>query len=215
MHAPLHHRTVPALSPRALPSSPVVGSSTSGSAPAPPTWTTAASAQTSCCMPTTTSPTPGCRLPPTTTCRCVSVLAGARAHLHSKVHTHTHTHAHTHTQTCEHAQTHAHTQYKLPASITGPVVLQWVYFAMQSCVERGCDRTFCGTYGDGEHMRTSCRVACMCASRRHHHLCSILPSVTRLAYTLTPALLAVRAAATRLCIRRPQPRHRRQSRVLC
>ncbi|KAF6265045.1 glycoside hydrolase superfamily [Scenedesmus sp. NREL 46B-D3] len=41
--------------------------------------------------------------------------------------------------------------YQLPAGISceGGCVLQWRYFAMQSCVERGCDRTYCGVYADG------------------------------------------------------------------
>ncbi|KAI8474593.1 MAG: hypothetical protein J3K34DRAFT_492907 [Monoraphidium minutum] len=42
------------------------------------------------------------------------------------------------------------TQYRLPAGISGPAVLQWTYYAMQSCVEPGCDRTHCGVYADGE-----------------------------------------------------------------
>jgi hypothetical protein len=41
--------------------------------------------------------------------------------------------------------------YQLPAGIScdGGCVLQWRYFAMQSCVEKGCDRTYCGAYADG------------------------------------------------------------------
>jgi len=44
--------------------------------------------------------------------------------------------------------------YKLPAGIacdTG-CVLQFKWFAMQSCVEPGCDRAYCGTYADGINM---------------------------------------------------------------
>lgn len=44
--------------------------------------------------------------------------------------------------------------YMLPAGIacdTG-CVLQFKWFAMQTCVEPGCDRTYCGTYADGVNM---------------------------------------------------------------
>lgn len=41
--------------------------------------------------------------------------------------------------------------YQLPAGIScdGGCVLQWRYFAMQSCVERGCNPTYCGAYAVG------------------------------------------------------------------
>eukprot|EP00775_Hariotina_reticulata_P014862 gene14862-15054_t len=44
--------------------------------------------------------------------------------------------------------------YRLPAGIacdTG-CVLQFKWFAMQTCIEPGCDRTYCGTYADGLNM---------------------------------------------------------------
>jgi len=44
--------------------------------------------------------------------------------------------------------------YRLPAGVacdTG-CVLQFKWFAMQTCVEPGCDRTYCGTYADGINM---------------------------------------------------------------
>ena len=41
--------------------------------------------------------------------------------------------------------------YQLPAGIScdGGCVLQWRYFAMQSCVVRGCNPTYCGAYAAG------------------------------------------------------------------
>jgi hypothetical protein len=45
-------------------------------------------------------------------------------------------------------------QYKLPAGIAcdAGCVLQFKWFAMQTCIEPGCDRTYCGTYADGVNM---------------------------------------------------------------
>lgn len=41
--------------------------------------------------------------------------------------------------------------YQLPPTLSceDGCVLQWKYFAMQSCIEPNCDRTYCGVYADG------------------------------------------------------------------
>lgn len=41
--------------------------------------------------------------------------------------------------------------YNLPAGVScaDGCVLQWKYFAMQSCIEPGCDPTYCGDYSRG------------------------------------------------------------------
>lgn len=45
-------------------------------------------------------------------------------------------------------------RYKLPAGITceAGCVLQWEYYSMQSCIEPGCDRKYCGGYADGDNV---------------------------------------------------------------
>jgi hypothetical protein len=43
---------------------------------------------------------------------------------------------------------------RLPANISCPngCVLQWWWMSMQSCVEQGCDRQYCGEYADGKNV---------------------------------------------------------------
>jgi hypothetical protein len=45
-------------------------------------------------------------------------------------------------------------KYKLPAGIVceAGCVLQWEYYSMQSCVNPGCDRKYCGGYADGDNV---------------------------------------------------------------
>jgi hypothetical protein len=45
-------------------------------------------------------------------------------------------------------------KYKLPAGIVceAGCVLQWEYYSMQSCIEPGCDRKYCGGYADGDNV---------------------------------------------------------------
>jgi hypothetical protein len=45
-------------------------------------------------------------------------------------------------------------KYKLPAGIVceAGCVLQWEYYSMQSCIEPGCNRKYCGGYADGDNV---------------------------------------------------------------
>jgi hypothetical protein len=45
-------------------------------------------------------------------------------------------------------------KYKLPPGVVceAGCVLQWNYYSMQSCIEPGCDRKYCGGYADGDNV---------------------------------------------------------------